>query len=96
MPWEKGLEMIPSRSLTAIAPEKLPFHPIGKDRLPVPPFFQGRVVKLLGCIPFMLHVMGLFNYISPCSCSRFSPNVLGFAQGGWKTNACSPNGGLVI
>ena len=36
---------IPSRSLTAKAPEKLPFHPIGKDRLPTI-IFQGRAVKL--------------------------------------------------
>ena len=30
----KTVKPLPPRSLTAKAPEKLPFHPIGKDRLP--------------------------------------------------------------
>ncbi len=34
-----------------IAPEKFPFAPIGKDHLPFPPFFRGKLaVKLRWCI----------------------------------------------
>ena len=40
--------MIPPQSLTDIAPEKLPFHPIGKDRLPVSPFFRVELLKFGG------------------------------------------------
>ena len=40
----------PSRSFfTASFPLKSNRNPIGKDRLPVPPFFKGRTVKLRGC-----------------------------------------------
>ena len=48
MPWEKGLEMIPSRSWTAIAPEKLPFHPIGTKVVFQPPFFRGELLNFGG------------------------------------------------
>ena len=39
------------------APEKLPFHPMGKDRLTTT-IFQGRTVKLWGCIPFFWGNLG--------------------------------------
>ena len=45
-------EQIPTWSLTANAPEKLPSNPKRKpDHLPTM-IFQGRTVKLWGCIPF--------------------------------------------
>ena len=40
---------LPSQSLTASLPLKSYRDPIGKDRLPLPPFLQGRTVKLRGC-----------------------------------------------
>ena len=46
--------LVPSRCLTANAPEKLPKTNRKPDRLPFPPFFRGKLaVKLRGCRPIV-------------------------------------------
>ncbi len=49
---KKQCNDLPPQSLTAKAPEKLPSNPIGKDRLPFPPFFRGELLNFLGVVIF--------------------------------------------
>ena len=44
----------PSKFNSEFSPEKLPFHPIGKEKVFQPSIFQGRAVKLREGIPHKL------------------------------------------